>query len=683
MMRGFSLFPPSSFPPLFSGTGLGLTVCSELVKLMGGVLTVQSKLGHGASFAFIVVSPLLDPIIPAEACVRDTEFHSPFAPPRHILKTNKHSSNDGNDAVRNKTPMVSSSSKRSSMALKHMNKELLHGILPSSGMCRSKSVSLVRATSASLTSLPSPSSLSSTSAARATTSSPLSSMVKGSVLVQQHFQRQRNAQIKDDHIVEGSPSKQAELSQDNKRKLIARDCGTNTVLSFTRVLTAPPALTTSPTGIIFSSSSLSSSLSSSSTSPPSSPSSSVSLLAPWSRSYLGLLAPSSIVETSSASSLLANDHYEYESTPTPPHPVRRLIPPLPLSPPSWSSIPIAVPFGVPNTTTLATSTLTTSILPCYATPVRQDMVPLFSLPRFLPDPSTLASNFTSSRDAESSVREANKLVWSIPMNQREDNSSTTTTSTSSSSSTRSNSEESSSSSRRDHTSLHNHPLNDACAIGKVVEDKNSDTHFLSSSLALSTEITATTSSSSSLSPWSLPSPSQHPVPNIRHVPAPVPIGVFDNTPLGSSATLKSELTQPSTSLSPLSSTYNNITCTNNNKVTTTITAAIARSDSAVPTTGIDLNGLRILVAEDNVLNQKVFQRLLSRMGHDVTMVSNGQEAFDTFMMHPHGFDVIVMDVHMPVCQCIVFSVVRRTKMMNWRLKIGNGWTDSNTVDTTA
>src|SRR5205807_7915989 len=37
---------------------------------------------------------------------------------------------------------------------------------------------------------------------------------------------------------------------------------------------------------------------------------------------------------------------------------------------------------------------------------------------------------------------------------------------------------------------------------------------------------------------------------------------------------------------------------------------------------------RILVAEDNVVNQRVALGLLKRRGHDVTIVSNGREAFD-------------------------------------------------------
>ncbi|HQR38541.1 MAG TPA: response regulator, partial [Blastocatellia bacterium] len=55
---------------------------------------------------------------------------------------------------------------------------------------------------------------------------------------------------------------------------------------------------------------------------------------------------------------------------------------------------------------------------------------------------------------------------------------------------------------------------------------------------------------------------------------------------------------------------------------------------------------RILVAEDNAINQKVALRILSRLGYRADVVANGQEALDAVLRQP--YDVVFMDVHMPV-----------------------------------
>jgi signal transduction histidine kinase/ActR/RegA family two-component response regulator len=56
-------------------------------------------------------------------------------------------------------------------------------------------------------------------------------------------------------------------------------------------------------------------------------------------------------------------------------------------------------------------------------------------------------------------------------------------------------------------------------------------------------------------------------------------------------------------------------------------------------------GLRILVAEDNPINQKVIARALQKAGHDVTLSQNGREAVDAWAAS--HFDVIFMDMQMP------------------------------------
>jgi len=55
--------------------------------------------------------------------------------------------------------------------------------------------------------------------------------------------------------------------------------------------------------------------------------------------------------------------------------------------------------------------------------------------------------------------------------------------------------------------------------------------------------------------------------------------------------------------------------------------------------------IRILVAEDNITNQKVLKLILKRLGYGATFVENGQLALDA--VREQTFDLIFMDIHMP------------------------------------
>jgi signal transduction histidine kinase/DNA-binding response OmpR family regulator len=56
-------------------------------------------------------------------------------------------------------------------------------------------------------------------------------------------------------------------------------------------------------------------------------------------------------------------------------------------------------------------------------------------------------------------------------------------------------------------------------------------------------------------------------------------------------------------------------------------------------------GLRILVAEDNPVNQKLIERLLQRDGHQVTMAENGRVCCELYTRGE--FDLVLMDMQMP------------------------------------
>jgi PAS domain S-box-containing protein len=61
--------------------------------------------------------------------------------------------------------------------------------------------------------------------------------------------------------------------------------------------------------------------------------------------------------------------------------------------------------------------------------------------------------------------------------------------------------------------------------------------------------------------------------------------------------------------------------------------------------GVRLPPLRILLAEDSLVNQRLAVGLLEQQGHEVTVANNGAEAFEAWQ--GRRFDLILMDVQMP------------------------------------
>lgn len=61
-----------------------------------------------------------------------------------------------------------------------------------------------------------------------------------------------------------------------------------------------------------------------------------------------------------------------------------------------------------------------------------------------------------------------------------------------------------------------------------------------------------------------------------------------------------------------------------------------------------LDGMRLLVVEDNKINQLVAKGLLKQEGAEITLADNGQLAVDLLLAKPGAFEAVLMDVQMPV-----------------------------------
>ena len=63
--------------------------------------------------------------------------------------------------------------------------------------------------------------------------------------------------------------------------------------------------------------------------------------------------------------------------------------------------------------------------------------------------------------------------------------------------------------------------------------------------------------------------------------------------------------------------------------------------------------LKVLLVEDNELNQKLTSAMLKKLGHWVTTANDGRQALEAYEKDP--FDIIFMDIQMPVMDGLAAS----------------------------
>lgn len=79
-------------------------------------------------------------------------------------------------------------------------------------------------------------------------------------------------------------------------------------------------------------------------------------------------------------------------------------------------------------------------------------------------------------------------------------------------------------------------------------------------------------------------------------------------------------------------------------------------------TDLRLAAMRLLVAEDNTINQQVIEQLLRQAGADVIVVANGLEAINELRNPGVRFDAVLMDIHMPIMDGYTATQIIREKL---------------------
>lgn len=75
----------------------------------------------------------------------------------------------------------------------------------------------------------------------------------------------------------------------------------------------------------------------------------------------------------------------------------------------------------------------------------------------------------------------------------------------------------------------------------------------------------------------------------------------------------------------------------------------------------DFNGMSLLLVEDNIINQKVLANVLKPSGININIANNGREAVDMVLKSKEEFDLVLMDINMPVMDGYAATQMIRSK----------------------
>jgi len=74
-------------------------------------------------------------------------------------------------------------------------------------------------------------------------------------------------------------------------------------------------------------------------------------------------------------------------------------------------------------------------------------------------------------------------------------------------------------------------------------------------------------------------------------------------------------------------------------------------------------GSRLLIVEDNLINQKILVSVLKKSGIEIELANNGQEALDLLFVERKKFDIVLMDISMPVMDGLIATHYIRERTM--------------------